>query len=1061
MGLIGIAPGGGFIEGGAFDDVTHLLGDQHLGFADVLQPIAHIAPKSDSHPIFDVHDVREDKYTEGKVENPYFCASMKSVFSLLMVVLCAVSAQAQDVVVGLNSATTAQWEVISYGNDPLKVRQYTFANGLTLITSTQKKSPRVYTMVAVRTGSKNDPADHTGLAHYLEHMLFKGTDKYGSLDWAKEEPLLKQIDQLYEKYNHSTDPIARKAIYRAIDSVSQLAAKFAIANEYDKMCQAMGAKGTNAFTSNDETVYINDIPSNMVNKWIALEAERFRNPILRLFHTELEAVYEEKNISLDRVGDKVYEVMMADLFKKHNYGLQTTIGTVEHLKNPSLEAIRNYYNDYYVPNNMAIIMSGDFDPDVVAAQVYEQFGYMQRKDVYNYVFELETPVNQERKYELVDPEAEYVNVGFRIPNAGTEESRAAKLIDLLLSNSKAGLIDVNLVLQQKVLNAYSGVEQLSDYGIFYLQGSPKEGQTLEEVKELLLGELEKIRKGEFDANLLKAIILNKEIEKIKAFDENESRCFLLKDAFIQGLDYRDKFNEIAMMKEMSKDYLVDFANLYLNMDRVVVYKRKGEKPVSEKIEKPEIHSVELNRDKQSAFVKQWLALPSEKIKPEVVDLKTAVSREYVGPAVMRYVKNTDNRLFDLSYRYDYGTWHNKALELIPSYISYVGTDGYTAADISQAFYRWGCSFGANAGTEHFVFGVEGPEENFDSAVWLFDRLMNNPKVDEAVFASMVADIIKSREDAKSNPSAIRSALLSYAMYGGNNPSKWVLSNAELKKMKAEDLVKLIKGMKNIQHTLDYYGAREQSTVAVSLRKYHQMPPDQTKHELAFQLDKSKSVSQLFVEKEVTQPVVYFTHYDQVQASINWYSRGSVLSEAESPLVSAFNQYFGGDMSSVVFQNIREAKALAYSTYAVYRTGNAKGRYNSMVGFVGTQADKFHDAVGAMNELLTTLPQNADVFELAKKSLANQTETNRLERSRYISSLDASLDRGFSTVVPNLENYNMLSTLGMVDIANFHKERVSGKPYSLVVVADRNRVTKADLAKYGKVVEVTINELFGY
>ncbi|MEY5035174.1 MAG: hypothetical protein RLZZ110_191 [Bacteroidota bacterium] len=986
---------------------------------------------------------------------------MKSVFTLMICALYSVLSFAQDVVVGLNTATTARWEVVSYGNDPLKVRQYTFANGLTLITSNQTKSPRVYTMVAVRTGSKNDPAEHTGLAHYLEHMLFKGTDRYGSLDWAKEAPLLKQIDQLYERYNHSTDAAERKSIYRAIDSVSQLAAKFSIANEYDKMCQALGAQGTNAFTSNDETVYINDIPSNMVNKWIALEAERFRNPILRLFHTELEAVYEEKNISMDRVGDKVYEVMMADLFRKHNYGLQTTIGTVEHLKNPSLEAIRNYYNTYYVPNNMAIIMSGDFDPDAVAEQVYEQFGYMQRKDVYSYVFELEEVRNQERTYELKDPEAEYVNIGFRIPNAGTEESRAAKLIDLLLNNSKAGLIDVNLILEQKVLSAYSGVEQLADYGMFYLQGSPKEGQTLEEVKELMLAQLEKIRKGDFDANLLKAILLNKEIEKIRSLNENESRCFLLKDAFIQGLDYRDQFNELAMMKEMSKEYLVDFANLYLNMDRVVVYKRKGEKPVSEKIEKPEIHSVELNRDKQSAFVKEWLAIPAEKMKPEVVDLKSAIAKEYVGPAVLRYVQNKENRLFDLAYRYNYGDWHNKSLSLIPAYISYVGTDGYSAADVSKAFYRWGCSFGAGASNEHFTIGLNGPEEFFDSAVWLLDKLINNPMVDEAVFASMVGDIVKSRSDETSNPGAIRAALMSYAVYGANNPSKWVLSNDALKKMKAADLVKLIKGLKNIQHTMDYYGARDQAGVAATLKKYHQLPPDQTKHELAFDLDKSKSVRDLFVEREVTQPVVYFAHYDQVQASINWYSRGSVLTESESPLVSAFNQYFGGDMSSVVFQNIREAKALAYSTYAVYRVGSGKGKYNSMVGFVGTQADKFHDAVAAMNELLTTLPQNAEVFELAKKSLANQVETNRLDRSGYIAAYDACMERGFTTTIPNMANYAQLATLSMGDIAKFHQSRVSDRPYTMVVVADKARVTKADLAKYGKVVEVSLSDLFGY
>jgi predicted Zn-dependent peptidase len=246
-----------------------------------------------------------------------------------------------------------------------------------------------------------------------------------------------------------------------------------------------------------------------------------------------------------------------------------------------------------------------------------------------------------------------------------------------------------------------------------------------------------------------------------------------------------------------------------------------------------------------------------------------------------------------------------------------------------------------------------------------------------------------------------------------------------------------------------------------LKKYHQLPPDQTKHELAFDLDKSKSVRDLFVEREVTQPVVYFAHYDQVQASINWYSRGSVLTESESPLVSAFNQYFGGDMSSVVFQNIREAKALAYSTYAVYRAGSGKGKYNSMVGFVGTQADKFHDAVAAMNELLTTLPQNAEVFELAKKSLANQVETNRLDRSGYIAAYDACMERGFTTTIPNMANYAQLSTLSMGDIAKFHQSRVSGRPYTMVVVADKARVTKADLAKYGKVVEVSLSDLFGY
>ncbi len=247
--------------------------------------------------------------------------------------------------------------------DPLRTRMYTLKNGLTVYMSVNKAEPRIYTSIAVRAGSKNDPADATGLAHYLEHMLFKGTDKYGSLDYEKEKKLLDKVENLYEKYRSTTDEEKRKEIYREIDKTSGEAAKYAIANEYDKMLSAIGAKGTNAYTSFEQTVYINDIPANQLETWLKIEGERFRNPVLRLFHTELEAVYEEKNISLDSDRRAIFFGLLDKLFPVHNYGQQTTIGTINHLKNPSIKKIKEYYSNYYVPNNMALCISGDFDPD--------------------------------------------------------------------------------------------------------------------------------------------------------------------------------------------------------------------------------------------------------------------------------------------------------------------------------------------------------------------------------------------------------------------------------------------------------------------------------------------------------------------------------------------------------------------------------------------------------------------------------------------------------------------------------------------------------------------------
>ena len=409
-------------------------------------------------------------------------------------------------------------------NDPTNARFYTLKNGLTVILSPTNKEPRVQCYVAVRAGSKTDPATNTGLAHYLEHLLFKGTDKYGSLDWAKEKVELDKIDALYEKYNKTKDPAQRKEIYKEIDRVSGIASKYAIANEYDKMMSAMGAQGTNAFTSFEQTVYTDDVPANALDKYIAVQAERFRNPVLRIFHTELEAVYEEKNRSLDNDGRLVLETLLANLFKKHNYGQQTTIGTVEHLKNPSLIEIRKYFNTYYVPNNMAVILSGDFNPDHAIAKIDKAFSYMKEKSVPEYTFAPEDAITSSVIKEVVGPDAESVTIAFRLPSNQDKDAALANLVGSILTNGKAGLIDLNLVKKQKLLKASAYSYLLVDHGLLYISASPSQGQSLEDVKKLVLNEIENLKKGNFDDDLIPSIVNNIKKHKIQQTESYGDRA---------------------------------------------------------------------------------------------------------------------------------------------------------------------------------------------------------------------------------------------------------------------------------------------------------------------------------------------------------------------------------------------------------------------------------------------------------------------------------------------------------------------------------------------------------
>ena len=265
----------------------------------------------------------------------------------------------------------------SVKGDPMGTRIYTLDNGLKVYMAVNDEMPSIQTYIAVRVGGKNDPAETTGLAHYFEHLMFKGTPSFGTQDYEAEKPLLDEIERLFELYRQTEDEAERKAIYREIDSVSYEASKIAIPNEYDKLMSAIGATGTNAYTSQDVTCYIENIPSNQVENWARIEADRFMNPVIRGFHTELETIYEEKNMSLTQDSRKVWEAIDATLYPNHPYGKQTVLGSQEHLKNPSITNVKNYHKTYYVPNNMAICLSGDFDPEEMIATIDKYFGQLQ------------------------------------------------------------------------------------------------------------------------------------------------------------------------------------------------------------------------------------------------------------------------------------------------------------------------------------------------------------------------------------------------------------------------------------------------------------------------------------------------------------------------------------------------------------------------------------------------------------------------------------------------------------------------------------------------------------
>lgn len=936
-------------------------------------------------------------------------------------------------------------------NDPSNTRFYVLDNGLTVILSPSNKEPRIQTFIATKAGSKTDPATHTGLAHYLEHMLFKGTDKFGSLDWAKEKPLLDQIEALYEEYNSTTDEEARKVIYKKIDEVSGEAAKFAIANEYDKMMSGMGAQGTNAFTSVEQTVYTEDIPSNVIDKYLMVQAERFRHPVFRLFHTELEAVYEEKNRSLDSDGSKVFEKMFELLFPNNNYGKQTTIGTIDHLKNPSLVEIRKYFDTYYVPNNMGIIMAGDFNPDEVIKSINEKFSYMKPKEVPAYVVELEKDIAAPVTAEVFGPEPARIMLGYRFPGAGSEDAKMLELVGEILTNGAAGLIDLNLVQKQKLLGAYAFPYVLKDYSTLLLGGNPMEGQSLDDVKKLLLEEIAKLKSGDFSDDIITSIINNKKREVLEVNEDYTSRAYELMDNFVLGTDWKSLVTGVDWLGKVSKQDVVNFANKYFKDNYVAIYKRQGEEKNVEKVEKPSITPIEVNREAQSDFLVEIANMKENRIAPIWLDYKKDIQKttEENYYKVLA-VQNSDNELFELNYKFEVGSWGDKTLRTAAGYLEYIGTDTKSAEDISEEFYSLASDFSIWVDEDETTIQITGLQENFEQTIKVFDDLLKNCVPEDEVMDSYIERIKKSRTNAKENKSAILQGLRSYALYGAENPFNSGLTDEDLDSLTANELVDKLHELSNYDHKILYYGPKTADEITEVMQGIHKTPDTFA----------ALPENYRFKQRIITENEVLLAHYDMVQAEIFWTRNNEFYKEDMIPTISFFNQYFGGGMEGVVFQTIRESKALAYSTFAQFQTPSHKDERNSFMAYVGTQSDKFVESVDAMNELLTTLPKSDKSVENAKEGQRKKLATQRITGMGVINSYLKAKKMGRDFDIRETI-FDQVVGLTFNSLNDFHQKEISGKPYSYCIVAGEGKLNQNKLNEIGKVKELSLEEIFGY
>ncbi|TKG96391.1 insulinase family protein [Puteibacter caeruleilacunae] len=938
-----------------------------------------------------------------------------------------------------------------------KVQKYQLDNGLTVILYENHAQPKVFGTVAVRAGSKDDPADATGLAHYMEHVMFKGTQEMGTYDWESEKPHYDKIIELYEEMRTAEDQAKKKEINKQINEESIKAGKYAIPNEFSNLVQALGGTGLNAGTGYDLTYYHNSFPPFQMKKWLDLYAHRFINPVFRGFQTELETVYEEKNMYSDNPFQAVQHDFISKAFEPENPYGRLIIGKTEHLKSPSIKKIYDFYNAFYVPSNMVLVLAGDITPEEVKPMIEETFGKWEAREAKGVPI-IPKNVNITSPVKIKSKLTPYpmLMLGFQGVDVSNKDSYAFDFCTRLLSNSNhTGLLD-KLVLDGDLLDVGAYHQQFKHAGIVTIQAIPSfdigqmKFMSLSTVEKMINKEIEKLQKGEFDNWMIQAF-KDELIRQHKMNLETPSSVGVeLMSLFVYELPLEEFTKYEEKINSITKDDVIRIAKTYFGKNHITYLSDIGE-PKKDALKKPALKPIEPEPGHQSAYSKLFKQIPLTASRENFVDFNKDVIKSQLAPGVkLFYTPNKQNDVFSLIIRYGVGTAKIPTLGLTAQLMNYAGIMAqYKPQELKKEYSKLGCSVNFIAGESYMYIALSGNEKNLNKACQLLSRTYILPQLDEKQMKNVTGRAIGMRRREKDDKDMQAEALLDYMLYKDNSPEIKRLSAAEIMALSISDL------------TGDFIKATQYETsVHYSGKMNSEQLTETLKNNLAFPSNLSKSESPYIrpLVENREESILFLNNPDARQSEIYLFINGSTYTTDQQPLIDAFNQYFSGGFNGLVVQELREKRSFAYTAMANYYTPDIQGFEGGQIGYIGTQADKTADAVQEFVKLLKEMPQKPERIENIKNFLVQSSKANRPNFRSLSMTIEEWAQLGYKTD-PNQLNIPAYEKLMFDDIVNFYNKEIAGKPIKIAIVGNKKEIDMEKLEKVAKIKKISVNKIF--
>ena len=932
--------------------------------------------------------------------------------------------------------------------------EYKLDNGLTVMLWEDHDQPDVTGYVVVRAGAVDEPAEYTGLAHYLEHMLFKGTEKIGALNWEAEKPIYDSIIALYDEYCESKDPKVREQLATQINEASMRQAKISSLEDFFVLLDLIGAEGVNAYTSFDLTAYHNSFPAAEMYRWLTIFSDRLINPVFRTFQAELENVFEEYNMYANDPSSQVSKQLMADIYKGSPYE-RDVIGLPEHLKNPRLSKLIEFYNTWYVPNNMALIIVGDFDTEKAKPMIAETFSRLQPKELPERPSypQVSFAGNPSKHYNLgYNPQVAWIYQGVK---EGDPDQDVLDFVCALLYNGSIGLLDkVNTkgdVQFSAVFNdARRNDGRLIIEAVPYYDANQQMFESDNATKAIVMKEVDKIKRGDIDDALIANVKRLYAISEKVAEENPSSKMSALVDAFTYGKPTDEIFTANEKIQNLTKEEIVRVAKKYFDAPYMTIsFDEDTKTPKAKTLPKPNIKPVEPSHD-ETEYAKAFKQLPKEQIKQTFNDFNDVQVTKLDENVTLHYTPNTKNDVFTLTLRYGVGAHEMPLLPYATALMSDAGVMGNPAIegkDFDQQITELGGSVTYSCNDSYFSIGITGEDQNMTKIMNLVNRQLLMPYLEQKQLDNLKGSEFFSRLTRQKRTAVQKSALLQYALYGKKSAYLDEVKFIDIWNLDGVQVQRLVASARTYALDVFYCGTLPQEKLVPELPLTEGM-----------QASKSPFIQD---RVEYTKPTILFLPNTNVQqADLYFYINGRPYDIASDVASDAFNQYMSGGFTGLIMYEIREKRSMAYTAYGVDRTPALPGKDCYFYGYVGTQSDKVADAISTYMDILNDMPKDSTNMEALRAALRQAGQTAKPSMRGKAYTYENWKRLGY-TEDPAKVNAAKIDALTIEDIMTFYENNIKNKPVTVVILGDPKKIDlKAIQQKLGcKVTKLSPAKIF--